>query len=75
MAPKLKAKKPAIEPEVVGDVSEVEEFDSTVETTPVNPTFTVKLDTKKLDNRDYQQVVSLVQGALGGVKKIVIEIE
>jgi hypothetical protein len=74
--PKVKKKEQeVIEPEEVGNVEVSEEFNSQLKGENINPTFTVKLDSKKLENRDVQQAVALVQGALGSVKKVIIEKE
>ena len=66
-----------IEPEVVGDV-EVEE-DKEESKVPVKDsreqTYSVKLDSKKIEGRNIDQVISIVYGALGGVNKITIEQE
>jgi hypothetical protein len=81
MAKKIaKKKEEVIEPEVVGEVEEAEEF-----TLPEAPktavgdnlpkTYTVKLDNKRFDNREFNQVFALLQGAEGTFKKVVIEVE
>ena len=66
-----------IEPEVVGDV-EVEE-DKEEAKVPVKDsreqTYSVKLDSKKIEGRNLDQVIAIVHGALGGVNKITIEQE
>jgi hypothetical protein len=69
---KKKQKDEVIEPEVVGSVDEVEEF-NTAQSLPSNGLYTVKLDAKKIDNRTADQVASIVLGSLGAVKKITIE--
>lgn len=63
-----------IEPEVVGDVEIEEEVKAPVKNVH-EQTFSVKLGTKKIEGRKLDQVLALVQGALGGVDKITIEQE
>jgi hypothetical protein len=78
-----KNEQPVITPEVIGE-AEVEEFDTPtpVASMPIDNSisaydkkYAVKLDTKRIDGRSFHQVMSLIEGSLGGVKKIVIEEE
>lgn len=66
----------AIEPEVGGEIEETE-FDSAVKVRAEGEeaTYTVKLDSKKLEGRTEDQVTCLVAGAIGSVKKIIVEQE
>lgn len=63
-----------IEPEVVGDVEVEEEVKPPVKDAH-EQTYSVKLGSKKIEGRKLDQVLALVQGALGGVDKITIEQE
>jgi hypothetical protein len=84
IAKKKKTEQPVIEPQVIGEVAEAEaeEFvtpsvvESFVEAHVDNrATYSVKLDSKRFDNRDFHQVFALLNGAEGTFKKVVIEVE
>lgn len=75
-----KKKEAVVEPEVVENAEVVEEFEpknavAPVGTNPHDARFTVKLDTRKFDNRTFYQVQTLLEGALGTFKKVTIEQE
>jgi hypothetical protein len=80
-----KKKEEVIEPEVIGEVQETEEesFEPVTATTAdgkeftitPNKTYSIKLDNKRFDNREFHQVFALLQGAEGTFKKAVIEAE
>lgn len=63
-----KAKKQVAVEEEVMETIEVEA--DAVSTNPLDYTYTVRLDSKKYEGRNAEQVDSLVYGALGAVKKI-----
>lgn len=76
-----KTDQPVIEPEVIGEVAEVEaeEFESNSVEMPVSDGigefYTVKLDNKRFERREFYQIHSLLEGARGTFKKVTIEVE
>lgn len=70
----VKKEQPVIEVEAVGKV-EKEEAEEFIPAVTEGIVYSIKLDNKRMDNRTAEQVIALVQGSLGAVKKIVIENE
>lgn len=72
---KAKAKSKAAEKEAEVEIEEETPEEVVESTNPADFTYTVKLDNRKLPGRDLEQVQALTFGALGSVKKILIEKE
>lgn len=70
----VKKEQPVIEVEAVGKV-EKEEAEEFIPAVTEGIVYSIKLDNKRMDNRTAEQVLALVHGSLGAVKKIVIENE